>query len=353
MATNLFADVAATTLASGVVTTPSPGTSETWTLTSNALPMPQAVSGTSQFYATVGPITDTTPEVVLVTATLGSNQVTVLRGQSSAGTVKTHAAGDAFTHTVSAAFLNGLLQLVGGVIPASYLPLSYVAVAGSPVTQQNQSGNYTLTMSGVTSGQPILVANLATTNLGATPISDTFSTPYTWTKIDSIAGSSRAVDLWIGTGGAGTSGVITVVGSNPSAGAAIPLSGASTGAGLAAIDVATAGTWNNVVSPVTQIDTTSSGGNLAATAVGELFIVALSTDGIIATEPAAPWVNTILQIGSSNFCCVSTLSNPSPGWATPEPATAIASTPKGIVGTYTLSSAEWVGCQAVIKSLGN
>lgn len=102
---DLFANVAASTLAATVSTTPAAGTSETWTLVSTAAPLPQAVSGTSMYRVTVGPGTDSTPEVVWVIATLTSTTATVLRGMEGS-TIKTHAIGDAFTHTVTAGVLS-------------------------------------------------------------------------------------------------------------------------------------------------------------------------------------------------------------------------------------------------------
>lgn len=109
MAADLIANNAATTLAVHVLTTPAAGTAETWTLASTALPLPQITAG-EMYRVTVGPATDTDPEIVWATAILvpGTNgTVTVLRGQEGS-TVKTHQAGDPFTNTVTAGYLTGL-----------------------------------------------------------------------------------------------------------------------------------------------------------------------------------------------------------------------------------------------------
>lgn len=242
--------------------------------------------------------------------------------------------------------------LVGGLIPAAYLPASYVATAGTPVVSSSGTvSTYTITLAGVTPGQPIIVANVASSvPLTGTPITDTFSTPYTWTKIDAATTGAAAYDLWIGTGGAGSSGVITVhqASSVFCQGVAIPLLGASVGSGLGAVDTATAGTWIDTTTNVTTIDTTGTGGNLVASAPGELWIVGLRPFGAL-VSPGSPWtVTTFTGFGA----IIATLSNPAPGWQLPEPASGV-SVPKGLVGVFTQTSGEWHGVQAVIKSLGN
>lgn len=108
---------------------------------------------------------------------------------------------------------------------------------GTPVTASTRTSRTTTwSMSGVTSGQPIIVIARATSGYPLT-ISDTFSTHYTWTK---IASTSALAELFIGTGGAGTSGVITatVATGAPTGvgGVAVPCSGASTASGSAAVD---------------------------------------------------------------------------------------------------------------------
>jgi hypothetical protein len=102
MATELFANNASTALTVAVATTPAAGTSETWTVTSTAAPFPQPSSGVSQFRATVGPSTDTSPEIVIVTAVPSGTTWTVSRGAEGSA-IKTHAIGDPVTMTFTAA----------------------------------------------------------------------------------------------------------------------------------------------------------------------------------------------------------------------------------------------------------
>ena len=78
----IFADVGSTTLAAPISTTPTPGTTETWSLTSTtgSPPLPQPTTG-QQYGATVlPPGGDTNPEIVVVTEVLNGTQVVVLRG---------------------------------------------------------------------------------------------------------------------------------------------------------------------------------------------------------------------------------------------------------------------------------
>ena len=90
----------------------------------------------------------------------------------------------------------------------------------------------------VTSGQPIFVYVYKWNTSGPISLTDTFSTGYTWTLVDDTIAAGVGSWLYIGTGGVGTSGVITVNYANDHAGAvAVPCSGASTASGLSAIDV--------------------------------------------------------------------------------------------------------------------
>jgi hypothetical protein len=123
----------------------------------------------------------------------------------------------------------------GSVVPTAGIALGtikYSADISGPRT------TYPIVMTGVTSGQPILLAHVAQGATSAVSgIADTFATPYTWTKVESQA-TYQDVELWIGTGGVGTSGTITVTAASAAIGGmAQPFTGASTAAGLLAIDV--------------------------------------------------------------------------------------------------------------------
>lgn len=111
---DLFANVggAATTLGTGAGTTfaaagATAGASETWTLASTAAPLPQIGLG-QQVRFTVGPASDTSPEIVWATATLTGSTMTVLRGMEGS-TIKAHAVSDPFTATATAGTLSGLM----------------------------------------------------------------------------------------------------------------------------------------------------------------------------------------------------------------------------------------------------
>lgn len=105
-----FGNSAMAALTSAISTTPSAGTSETWAVTSTAVPFPQ----TGTFPLTVGPITDLTPEIVLVTAVPNSTHFTVQRGSESS-TIKTHANGDAVTLALTAgSYDRGIQDRIAG-----------------------------------------------------------------------------------------------------------------------------------------------------------------------------------------------------------------------------------------------
>src|SRR5450759_1999942 len=151
-----------------------------------------------------------------------------------------------------------------------------------------------LAMTGVTSGQPIVViwADRSSTLLPS-GISDTFSTHYTWTQVDSLAGSAIAMRTWIGTGGAGTSGTITITSTSTTAGAfAAPCIGASVAAGLAAVDVHDI-TSGGVVTTIPSV-------SLTPTASGEGAVYsALDSFYGFSTFPASPWTHLSTSTGAN------------------------------------------------------
>ena len=129
----------------------------------------------------------------------------------------------------------------GATVSGSVVPNAGLAF-GAPVVS-NISGprtTWTAAMTGVTSGQPIILVHATqgyTTAL--TSIADTFAGhAYTWTKVDSNNTGTQDLEIYIGTGGSGTSGTVTVTApSGLIGGFAVPFTGASTGVGLAAVDV--------------------------------------------------------------------------------------------------------------------
>ncbi len=188
---------------------------------------------------------------------------------------------------------------------------------GTPVTSTGSSSSQgaTLPMTGVTSGQPIIVllASANSYNMSSISISDTFSTPYTWTVVQTEGNSNYAgLAIVIGTGGAGTSGTITATvtsGSGYIGGWAVSCNGASTASGLSAVDAyggALAGTG-----------TTLSSVSITPTLSGEGVVYAVGGNQNITSGPASPWVNTTVNCGGSfpSSVMASTYQSPPSGSA--------------------------------------
>lgn len=114
---------AGTTLGTGAGTTfgtagAAVGASETWTLASNALPIPQITSGSGiMTRVAVGPANSTNPEIVWQVATGTSNQVTVLRGQEGS-TIAAHSTTDTYVPIISSGFLNWVVTQVLAAVAA-------------------------------------------------------------------------------------------------------------------------------------------------------------------------------------------------------------------------------------------
>jgi hypothetical protein len=119
---------------------------------------------------------------------------------------------------------------VSGSVGLSSSPSFGAAVSSGALSGTSAS----VVVSGVISGQPI-VAVTHTGSSNAASVSDNFSTPMTWTRIVSVGGSVNT-NIWIGTGGVGTSGTITVTGAASAGIIAVPLAGCSTAAGASAVD---------------------------------------------------------------------------------------------------------------------
>ena len=169
----------------------------------------------------------------------------------------------------------------------------------TPVSHSSAVTSYTLSLSGVTSGQPCLV--LQTCPGGATGksstisgISDNFSTPYSWTQvISATGGQSETLCIWIGTGGAGTSGTITVscTSGTPSA-CAVSCTGASTASGLSAVDTSNYTTSSGSTSAFLPSITPSASGEGAFAAIsingdaGQTITAGLGSPW---SETAVPW----------------------------------------------------------------
>lgn len=192
---------------------------------------------------------------------------------------------------------------------------------GTPGVAQFDSvgSGFTIPLAGVTTGQPIVLYRTSTTNEGLSGITDTFATPYTWVQAVAFGwnGADTYTEMWIGTGGAGTSGNIVVTApSGLNAGAAVSCIGASTASGLAALGPTghffeqSADFNHEILSPDTPAIVPAVAG------CGAVF-AARSNQPIDGDRPPSPWVNTdITYTGDGNaYAAMATLSNPSSGVA--------------------------------------
>jgi hypothetical protein len=114
--------------------------------------------------------------------------------------------------------------------------------AASPVNGAVYNGSlYNNTLSVPYNGCPIFLAGAIGNSLTATTITDTFSSSYTWTLIDSVAigAGSQNNYIWIGQGGSGLSGTVAInfSGSTDCMGFAVPIIGCSQASGTGAVDV--------------------------------------------------------------------------------------------------------------------
>jgi hypothetical protein len=176
---------------------------------------------------------------------------------------------------------------------------------GTPV--ENDYTNVTsmaFVMSGVVSGQPIvLVCSDVGTAAPSIGISDNFATPYTWTVIDSNSDvTGLYLRTYIGTGGVGTSGTITLTcasGTYPG-GVAVPCIGASLAAGLSAIDVH----GINAVLGYSQTPSAAEEGAVCGT---------VESGGTLTAFPSSPWVNTQVDYSAAAHASVATYASPASG----------------------------------------
>ena len=179
---------------------------------------------------------------------------------------------------------------------------------GTPVVNTMSSRtSFTLAMSGVTTGQPILVMTYGWSVAGASGITDDFATPYTWTKVvQKNTVNSTNTEVWIGTGGAGTSGTLTVARDGAAVtwgGIGTALAGASTAAGAGAIDSSGSSSSASDVTLTPAPLTPSAAGQGALYAWGGAFYN--PTD-----YPDAPWASTDLQTGATKTAGQATYASP-------------------------------------------
>ena len=127
----------------------------------------------------------------------------------------------------------------GPTVSGSVTPNAGLAF-GTPVitTLSGPRTTWTAALTGVTSGQPIILVHATQGYATAlSSIADTFGGHYAWTRVDGN-NTYQDLEIYIGTGGTGTSGTVTVTApSGIIGGMAVPMIGASTSAGLGAVDV--------------------------------------------------------------------------------------------------------------------
>ena len=183
------------------------------------------------------------------------------------------------------------VQLGPLTVSAVGVVTSGASVSFSPVVATSSdwaaSGSETVALTGVASGQPIVVAIGIDGAETVTGIADTFATPYTWEQVV-LSDNGLSAAIWIGTGGSGTSGSVTVTLSDANSGFQFTCYcavGASTAAGLAAIDA------SNIANGSTT--TTLTIPSVVPTVPGDGAVVAFGTHGSTITWPTqAGWTFT-------------------------------------------------------------
>lgn len=164
---------------------------------------------------------------------------------------------------------------------------SAAVVNNQPVAAR---ANFTLAITNAATGQPIWLAFYGTSHAVST-VTDTFSTPYTWTKL----GNSGYYESWIGTGGAGTSGTITVTptASDICGGLAVPLRGCSTSAGAGAVQSHSEGVILSDAPGASGYSVTPS-----PPSAGQLYLASVVPypypTSRIQSVPRAPWRSALL-----------------------------------------------------------
>ena len=165
-----------------------------------------------------------------------------------------------------------------------------------------------VSLTGVTSGQPIVLF----VDFGSSPsVSDNFTTPYTWTQVAVVSETGKSGTVYkyafIGTGGAGTSGTITLTGGGLLT--AVAAIGASILSGMSAVGVygtlASGTTYSTTASSPTMTPTTTGEG-----AVYSLMLVDLANDVTVSGVPSSPWVSGYVLLGSSQVGVTSTYASP-------------------------------------------
>lgn len=245
MSTELFANQAQTTVTSGGTTAPSPGTSESWTVSSSA-GFPAAATGVSFFR-----VTDTaaSSEKMIVTNVSGTTW-TVTRGAEGTTPV-THSSGFAVQNVITAASLAGLVQSVlsatapvlyptadtSGTTDTAAVAAAMAALPSSGGTVKFAPGTFYLTCGGV--------ANTVAGSVGPVYFQG--------------SGTSATTLSAVGTGDVLRANSTTTTGPPPPGGGILDLTidGTNAGAGSAGIHVGDLGFYQ--FSNVTVLNFTGAG----------------------------------------------------------------------------------------------
>lgn len=137
MAVELFTNQGSTTVSSGGTTAPSPGSSESWTVTSSAS-FPAITSG-QQFHVADPASASTAAEIIAVTAVSGTTW-TVTRGAESTAPVA-HASGFTVQQVISAASLSAFAQAGNGDLGGTGAAPTVAKIGGSAASGQYARGN--------------------------------------------------------------------------------------------------------------------------------------------------------------------------------------------------------------------
>jgi hypothetical protein len=177
-------------------------------------------------------------------------------------------------------------------------------------------------LTGVTSGEPIIVVGFTHKYFSGSfmsACSDTFSTPYSWTFLINYTNSNYQTFVLIGTGGAGTSGTVTVSGANGGGSSgkntfasmlAVPMTGASLASGTAIISA------SNYVDDSTGFVTSIAGPSISPTVSGcaALWVAGEYSGSITITPPGSPWTAVGSQSNGPEISAVGQI-NPATGTA--------------------------------------
>ena len=224
--------------------------------------------------------------------------------------------------------------LYGPTVTGSVTPnagLAFGTCVGTNISGPRTT--WAVTLTGVVSGQPIIVVHATQGYATAlSSIADTFAGHYTYTRVDGNNTGTQDVEIYIGTGGTGTSGTVTITASSGNIGGyVIPMVGAATGVGLLAIDVHANATGTYPAQPSISV-TPSAPWEGALIAVLDAF-----PSTVQGFSPTPAWSRALSYSGSS-------VENTA-GYLYPASGAAL-------TATENTSSGAWNAAAAIVKGSG-